>query len=47
MFDEIVHDFNDGGVMKFYPNLTLTQRIRLIQYLATGPKCPCDKPHTL
>lgn len=47
MYEEMLHDFNNGGIQKSYPNLTTHERISLIKHFATGPKCPCDLPHKL
>jgi hypothetical protein len=46
MYEEMLHDFNNGGITKNYPNLNTFERVALIKHFAKGPKCPCDKPHT-
>jgi hypothetical protein len=45
MYNEMLHDFNNGGIKKSYPNLTHYERVTLIKHFAKGPKCPCDKIH--
>jgi hypothetical protein len=45
MYDEMLHDFNNGGITKNYPNLTTYEREALIKHFARGPKCSCKRPH--
>jgi hypothetical protein len=45
MYNEMLHDFNNGGIKKNYPNLSRYERIELIKHFAKSPLCPCDLPH--
>ena len=46
MYNEMLHDFNNGGIKKSYPNLTHYERVTLIKHFAKGPTCPCSQSHS-
>jgi hypothetical protein len=46
MYLEMVHDYNNGGITKSYPNLTTFERVALIKHFAKNdPKCSCPLTH--